>query len=122
VGGTLFFSATDGSHGTELWQTNGTSAGTALVADILPGSASSLFLPGLTNVSGTLFFSADDGSHGQEVFKSNGTSTGTAMVKDINPGNKYFDGGSYPRRNLPRRSGFPRARRTWTTSGRWGWW
>jgi ELWxxDGT repeat protein len=90
VSGETFFRANDGSHGFELWKTNGTSAGTTLVKDINPGSANSmgsLLIGGhLTNVSGTLFFQANDGSHGYELWKSNGTAAGTVMVKDINPG------------------------------------
>ena len=35
------FSADDGMSGIELWTSNGTAAGTALVMDINPGAASS---------------------------------------------------------------------------------
>ncbi|TAJ25070.1 MAG: hypothetical protein EPO68_00465, partial [Planctomycetota bacterium] len=42
AGNQLFFTANDGVHGRELWSTDGTSAGTALVADIGPGIASGL--------------------------------------------------------------------------------
>ncbi|MEM7205624.1 MAG: ELWxxDGT repeat protein [Planctomycetota bacterium] len=37
-----FFAATDGVHGFELWRTDGTAAGTALVKDLVPGSSSGL--------------------------------------------------------------------------------
>jgi ELWxxDGT repeat protein len=37
VGGTLYFRAGDGVHGTELWTSDGTEAGTVLVQDIWPG-------------------------------------------------------------------------------------
>jgi ELWxxDGT repeat protein len=74
-----FFTANDGVHGTELWESNGTAAGTFMVKDFNPG----LYL---TNVNGTLFFQANDGTHGSELWESNGTAAGTFMVKDINPG------------------------------------
>src|SRR5262245_18042375 len=37
VNGTLYFTADDGIHGTELWKSDGTAAGTTLVKDIFPG-------------------------------------------------------------------------------------
>src|SRR5262249_6239465 len=78
-------SAIDGTHGDELWQSDGTAAGTVMVKDINPGSAAST--PGnLTNVNGRLFFSANDGTHGNELWQSDGMAAGTMMVADINPG------------------------------------
>src|ERR1700676_651103 len=41
VGGVAYFSANDGAHGAELWKSNGTAAGTSMVADINRGGSSS---------------------------------------------------------------------------------
>jgi ELWxxDGT repeat protein len=85
VNNLVFFSAADGVHGYELWETNGSAAGTFLVKDINPRATSS-YPFALTNVKGTLFFSADDVTHGRELWESDGTALGTFLVKDINPG------------------------------------
>jgi ELWxxDGT repeat protein len=82
---TLYFAADDGVHGSELYKSDGTAAGTVLVKDINPGSGSSS-PDNLTAVGNTLYFSADDGVHGRELWKSAGTAAGTVLVKDINPG------------------------------------
>jgi len=90
VNGILFFSASDGTNGEELWKSDGTAAGTVLVKDIGPGPGSSN--PShLTVVNGTLFFRADDGTNGEELWKSDGTTAGTVLVKDIYPGTRGSD-------------------------------
>ncbi len=83
--GNLFFVADDGIHGYELWKTDGTTAGTVLVKDILVGAGGGYPLK-LKVVNGVLYFVATDGINGQELWKTNGTAAGTVMVKDIAPG------------------------------------
>jgi len=81
VGNALFFTAAKGVNDTELWRSDGTPGGTAMVKDISAGSANP---HELTNVNGTLYFIASDDTHGEELWRSDGTEDGTVMVKDIN--------------------------------------
>jgi ELWxxDGT repeat protein len=61
----VYFACEDAAHGVELCRTDGTMAGTGLVADIRPGPESSS--PALKGASGArVFFTADDGVHGVE--------------------------------------------------------
>jgi ELWxxDGT repeat protein len=82
--GRLFFSANDGSTGRELWSTDGTTAGTQLFKDILPGINGSN-PTGMTVFNGKLFFAAIDPIAGYELWSSDGTAAGTQLLKDIFP-------------------------------------
>jgi ELWxxDGT repeat protein len=65
------FAADDGIHGDELWKTDGTEAGTTLVADLHPGpDGSQPYLP--VAAGGAVFFHALD-----LLWKSDGTAAGT---------------------------------------------
>ena len=78
-GSTLFFVADDGTHGKELWQTDGTTSGTTLVKDIYQGPESYVGPFQLTDVAGTLYFVHQN----DQIWKSNGTEDGTVMVKNL---------------------------------------
>ncbi|MCB9873987.1 MAG: hypothetical protein H6821_07385, partial [Planctomycetaceae bacterium] len=79
--------ANDGTHGFELWKSDGTTDGTVLVHDIVLGSDSG-WVPQAQPVSGNglLYFLADDGIHGTELWKSDGTPAGTTIVADVQTG------------------------------------
>lgn len=84
INGTFFFNANDGVNGTELWKSDGTTAGTVMLKDISPGAFGSH--PRNTLVMGNmLYFIAQDEVHGTEVWKSDGTVAGTVRIKDIQP-------------------------------------
>ena len=64
---------------------DGTSAGTVLVTNVLDYDST------LTEANGTLFFTTSDnytgvGVYGRELWKSDGTPAGTVRITDINPG------------------------------------
>ena len=70
----LYFTADDGENGRELWVSDGTTAGTQLVADIYPGSDDNTYAyssnaSSLTVLNDELFFGANDGINGNELFK-----------------------------------------------------
>jgi ELWxxDGT repeat protein len=87
IGHRLFFTLSEGDtngHGLELWSTDGSPGGAALVEDIWPGPESS-DPQEFAEVGGVAFFSAISPATGRELWRSDGTEAGTSLVKDINP-------------------------------------
>jgi ELWxxDGT repeat protein len=85
------FFATDATHGTELWVTDGTTAGTSLLKDIYTGLNSGFSMPASLQSfaalgNGKVVFNANNGVNGTELWITDGTSAGTNMVKDIYAG------------------------------------
>ncbi|MFO0941001.1 MAG: ELWxxDGT repeat protein [Pirellulales bacterium] len=86
VNGTLFFTAENDLSGRELWRSDGTSTGTRMVADILPGKLSSN--PNLlAEVNDKLVFVATDKIYGSELWISSNEIGSTQLLADIWPGN-----------------------------------
>ena len=75
LGGYLYYIGSDGEHGNELWRTNGTPAGTSMVADVSPGPAST-FINGIFSAGGRIYF-----SDGESVtWVSGGTAVSTRLL------------------------------------------
>ncbi|HEY4632638.1 MAG TPA: ELWxxDGT repeat protein, partial [Candidatus Limnocylindrales bacterium] len=85
LGSTLYFTATDGLSGVELWRSDGSAATTVPVKDIVGGAGGSN-PSNLIVFDGHLYFTANDGTNGVELWKSDGTGAGTVLVADLNPG------------------------------------
>jgi ELWxxDGT repeat protein len=90
----LFYSATSGTKGNELFMTNGISIGATVVKDINTTSTSNSYAgyyygPGsITAVKDAVIFNAYENVHGVELYKSGGTAAGTILLNDIFPGER----------------------------------
>ncbi len=83
--GKLLFTASDGVSGEELWESDGTVAGTVLLKDISAGAGDS-GPSNFTAFNNQFCFTADDGIHGNELWRTDGTIAGTTLVADVFPG------------------------------------
>ncbi|MFO1022205.1 MAG: ELWxxDGT repeat protein [Planctomycetales bacterium] len=79
--GRIYYVASDDVHGTELWTSDGTVAGTHPV-EIMAGAASS-DPKMLGMLGGSLIFAAIDPVNGGQVWKTDGTAAGTVKVSDV---------------------------------------
>lgn len=80
---TVFVAESD-AEGHELWITDGTEAGTILLADIHPGPEDSS-PAAFTVVGDTLFFTAESALFERQIWSTDGTPAGTQMRLDVAP-------------------------------------
>jgi len=80
----LYFQGNTSLSGTELWSSDGTPAGTAMVAEINPGNNSGLSYTDFIMNNGLLCFFANDGTD-MGLWQSDGTMGGTQLVAHVLP-------------------------------------
>ena len=86
----LIFRGDTELEGSELWRTDGTTAGTFMIKDLRPGTnSSSPWIAGAVIKDGALFFTATDENHGEQLWKTDGTAAGTVRVTKCLTGDLY---------------------------------
>jgi len=80
----MIISVQDSLHGSEVWKSDGTPGGTAIIKDIVPGNGGSAPV-NLTPAGTQMFFSAanDASPPKRNLWASNGMAAGTNLVKDL---------------------------------------
>ena len=89
VGNTLYFTADDGTHGEELWKSDGTTSGTVMVKNINTDAlgAEDSSIQRISVAGNYIYFQATCGSNdcpgssGSALFRSDGTAAGTVVIK-----------------------------------------
>src|SRR5262249_25097846 len=90
VGGKLLFTADEPSSGRELWVTDGTAAGTEMMADICPGDCSSDPVV-FGSLGGVLLFADNPG----QLWRSDGTRAGTFALPGHATNLAFLRGAAY---------------------------
>ncbi len=85
---TLFFAASDGASGPQLWKGDGSAAGTALVKNVLPGAGTQSLRALTPPAHGCFLLVATEG-----WWKSDGTAAGTVLIE---MGQPYTEQRLYP--------------------------
>lgn len=88
VNGTLFFTAYEHTNGTQLWKSDGSSAGTVMVKNIDINGNYTSFSETMSS-NGLVFFMTNSS---RKLWRSDGTATGTFLLYDA--GTNYMGGNS----------------------------
>ena len=85
----VYFVASDGEHGREVWTTDGTSKGTRMVTDLSPGPSNTFFATQFAVAGDQLFFTAYEASGNLGMWTSDGTQDGTYRIATDLPRGPY---------------------------------
>lgn len=89
--GKNYFPARTDANGYELWATDGTPAGTQMVTDLVPGTASG-WSSGLVTEHGFLYFIGADANKTTELYRTDGTAAGTTKITSFAGGVQGWKG------------------------------
>ncbi len=81
-GQVLIIAVEDALNGAEIWKSDGTTGGTALVKDLVAGPDGADPV-NLTTSGSRVFFSAADGTGKRDLWVTDGQAAGTSLVKDL---------------------------------------
>jgi len=84
VNNVAYFEADDGFHGRELMRSDGTAAGTFLVADLNQGEGSTL-IRNMIVINDKVYFSASTNGYSYYAWVTDGTEAGTQMIDAVMP-------------------------------------
>src|SRR5436305_6849243 len=85
AGRVLYFGGTDPAHGTELWRSDGTAAGTYRLTDVCAGRCGSSPFE-VVPWRGQVYFTADDVVSGRELWRTDGVPGHEPRVGDLRRG------------------------------------
>lgn len=85
LGGVAYFAANDATHGTDLWRTDGTTAGTFLLTELSPGPDSSGIE--FMGIAGGRVQFVGQTAASRRLWSTDGTAAGTQLLRaDMEPG------------------------------------
>ncbi|MEO8413445.1 MAG: ELWxxDGT repeat protein, partial [Ginsengibacter sp.] len=84
----IYFTASDDTHGAELFSSDGTAGGTQIVKDMSPGMEASVPQKSVI-YNGDLYFSCYNGA-ATGLWKSDGTTAGTTLIKQGGGGDPFL--------------------------------